>query len=284
MLSESEAPIPAWTELPEDLMENILQRLSSEEILKSVEKVCTTWWRACKNPALWRVVSVDHRRCTPFQFEYVVRAAARRGQAQLVELKLYTVYSRVYCCAVLSHVAQRASQLRRLTLSELETTFFTRDLHNFPQLEELHLFVNQLLKLPQFETIGVSCPMLKSFTYACWYDYLDFAQFAQIITKTMPNLRHLRLFVREMKVDGLEAILDGCPHLESLMLPQSCGLDLQGPLGKRCARQIKHLWLHPDSSEFTFVGPDKQTLLFGPNHRRQDIILERTEWRVQLNN
>ncbi|KAL1536421.1 hypothetical protein AAHA92_29080 [Salvia divinorum] len=73
-----------------------------------------------------------------------------------------------------------------------------------------------ILASKDFETIGISFPMLKSFTYHnCWIrppDFLGHVDFG----KTMLNLRHLRLCEHSMVNNGLEKIIDGCPNLKSL--------------------------------------------------------------------
>ena len=98
------------------------------------------------------------------------------------------------------------------------------------------------------ETIGISCPMLKSFTYRNhWVVNLDVSEHAVAIGKTMPNLRHLQLCGMRIENRGLEAILDGCHQLESLDLGRCKGLDMQGALVKRCSEQIKDLRLRPVS-------------------------------------
>ncbi|KAG6407161.1 hypothetical protein SASPL_130145 [Salvia splendens] len=104
--------------------------------------------------------------------------------------------------------------------------------------------------LEDVETIGISCPMLKSFTFTNSQTYIvDFSEHAVAIGKTMPNLCHLRLFKLRIENKGLEAILDGCPILESLHLLQCSDFHLQGGLGKRCYDQIKDLILDSYSSE-----------------------------------
>jgi hypothetical protein len=65
----------------------------------------------------------------------------------------------------------------------------------------------------------------------------------------MPELRSLQLFGDKLTNDGLQAILDGCPHLESLDLRQCFNVILAGDLGKRCAGQIKHLRRPLDSTD-----------------------------------
>lgn len=155
----------------------------------------------------------------------------------------------------------RSSQLLRLTLVEYHSIGFalTDAIKKLPQLEELHLIMMPSLDPKDVETIGISCPMLKSFTYnESWIEHPEFSEDEELsesyydeysiaIGKTMSNLRHLRLFAHRMKNEGLEVILDGCPHLESLDLRRCTGLDLQGALGKRCSEQIKDLRLPSDS-------------------------------------
>ena len=110
------------------------------------------------------------------------------------------------------------------------------------------------LSVEEFESIGMSCPVLKSFTYIDYWltDYPIVGRFgtdhAIVIGETMPNLHHLGLWGQPMTNQGLEAILDGCPHLESLDLRRCTGLDLEGALGKRCSDRIKHLRLPSDYS------------------------------------
>ena len=90
--SSSNAPplllSPPWTELPDDLTANILQRLDAQERLESAQLVCSTWWRACKNPAMWRVIDFSIPRCQYSEFQNVLRCAIDRSQGQLVELKI----------------------------------------------------------------------------------------------------------------------------------------------------------------------------------------------------
>ena len=51
---------PNWLELPHELTENILQRLPTAEILNSARKVCTNWRIICKDPAIWKVISMEN--------------------------------------------------------------------------------------------------------------------------------------------------------------------------------------------------------------------------------
>ncbi|CAB4306924.1 unnamed protein product [Prunus armeniaca] len=55
----------------------------------------------------------------------------------------------------------------------------------------------------------------------------------------MHDSHHLQLRGNKLTNDGLQAILDGCPHLESLDLRGCFHLKLGGELGRRCAERIK---------------------------------------------
>lgn len=102
------------------------------------------------------------------------------------------------------------------------------------------------------ELIGTSCPKVKSFTFndrGFKYPFTEGNEYALAVAKSMPNLQHLKLFGNKMKNEGLEAILDGCPHLKSLDIRQCFSVNLEGNLGKRCSKQIEHVRYPCDSTE-----------------------------------
>ncbi|KAH6799843.1 hypothetical protein C2S52_000307 [Perilla frutescens var. hirtella] len=261
--AEAEAS-PPWMELPLDLTANILQRLGAVEILGSAQKVCATWRKLCQDPAMWRVINIiNPDRIYSGECTNICRRAVDRSHGQLIDVTL-VFFGRD---ELLDYIVLRSRHLRCLTLAycdEISTTALITAVKKLPQLEELHL-IKQYIPAGDIQTIGISCPMLKSFTSnhgrlsrRCWkrsqrmrrrfrgYSENDEAV---AIAKSMPNLHHLRLFANYLNNEGLEAILDGCPRLESLDLRQCFGLDLVGALGKRCRDQIKHLKLPSDSDD-----------------------------------
>lgn len=139
----------------------------------------------------------------------------------------------------------------------METTCFTTLLRdgclaaaakNFPLLEELHIYLSYINK-DQIEVIGHSCPLLKSFTLSA-HGFLGYQSNdeALAVARSMPELRHLSLFGNALSNEGLHAILDGCPHLESLDLRHCYNIDLdEGDLESRCKQQIVDL-KDPDDS------------------------------------
>ncbi|XP_057763922.1 putative F-box/LRR-repeat protein 23 [Salvia miltiorrhiza] len=262
--ASSSASPPPWIEPPEDVTVNILQRLGAEEKL-SAQLVCSSWWKVCKDPAMWRVIDL----CNPdsdsrtVKKEYVAmcRRAVDRSQGQLVDFAIDSFGDG----ELINYVVDRAQNLKRLKLvscNEMSGGPFIQAVEKLRQLEELHLTMIPCIYAHHIEAIGSSCPKLKSFSYnECGSKHqlppdsededidegLDVNDYARAIGKCMPNLHHLQLSGYEMQDEGLEAILDGCPRLVSLDIRQCSGLALRGDLGNRCYEQIKHLMLPIDS-------------------------------------
>ena len=117
-----------------------------------------------------------------------------------------------------------------------------------PLLEELGITLF-LLPKESLEAVGHCCPRLKSLKWNQKWDAADKEcdEEAVAIAKNMPELHHLQLIGNQLTNDGLQAILDGCPHLESLDLRGCFNVTLSGSLGRRCAERIKNL-RHPNDS------------------------------------
>lgn len=100
-----------------------------------------------------------------------------------------------------------------------------------------------------FHYIGQSCPLLKSLKFSPSILKVDNKDdsVAFAIAKTMSELRHLTILKNGITNDGLLAILDGCPLLESLDLRGCVHLDMNESLKKRCNVQIKEL-VYPTES------------------------------------
>ncbi|CAK9142851.1 unnamed protein product [Ilex paraguariensis] len=156
----------------------------------------------------------------------------------------------------LLELVNRSTQLRHLRLvscGKLSTERLNVVVEKLPLLEEFHLYYTYIDK-EAIETIGCCCPLLKSFTYnQKWiiknYKYRDDTlndnDEALAIAKNIPGLRHLQLEGNRMTNIGLQALLDGCPHLDSLVLEQCLNINLNGDVGKRCSK-IKDMHFHLD--------------------------------------
>ncbi|XP_057763926.1 putative F-box/LRR-repeat protein 23 [Salvia miltiorrhiza] len=268
--ASSSASPPPWIELPEDVTVNILQRLGAEGML-SAELVCSSWWKVCKDPAMWRVIDL----CNPDpgatnlrrKYTAMCRRAVDRSQGQLVDLTMDSFGNG----HLIKYVAHRSRDLKRLKLVScihIAGCLLVQAVEKLGQLEELHLNTSTWISAHHIEAIGNACPKLKSFSFSedgSWCqlppylenggidDKSDWNRYARAIGKCMPNLHHLQLCSCLMQNEGLAAILDGCPRLESLDIRQCFGLDLEGDLGKRCREQIKDMRLTDGPGLFNFV-------------------------------
>jgi hypothetical protein len=112
-----------------------------------------------------------------------------------------------------------------------------------PLLEELAISHCSLSK-EALKAVGRCCPLLKSLKFnseVYRIPHIECDEEALAIAKNMPGLRRLQLFGNKLTNDGVQAILDGCPHLESLDLRQCFNVNLVGNLERRCSEQIKDL-------------------------------------------
>ncbi|KAL1560493.1 F-box protein SKIP19-like isoform X1 [Salvia divinorum] len=267
VVASTSAPPPPWIELPRDVTANILKRLGPEAILTSAQQVCSTWWKVCKDPALWRVINFSNTMLIDRYTKYHVmcRRAVDRSRGQLVDLTIENFGDD----ELMEYIADRSRNLKRLKLGsfyEISGDAVVKAVAKLRQLEELHLTGKQWIVPADVEAIGNSCSKLESFSFNGHGsghpfpleledddDDDDFSEgfgqndYALAIVKSMPNLRHLQLCAHCMQNEGLEAILNGCPRLESLDIRRCFGLDLGGDLGKRCRQQIKDLRLPNDS-------------------------------------
>ncbi|CAH1448700.1 unnamed protein product [Lactuca virosa] len=80
---------PNWLKLPEELMANILQRLSYLEILKSASKVCTTWKKICKDPAMWKVIDMRKQEVYRWSMNFHIETLITK----LVDLRHTSTYT-----------------------------------------------------------------------------------------------------------------------------------------------------------------------------------------------
>ncbi|XP_042059436.1 putative F-box/LRR-repeat protein 23 [Salvia splendens] len=200
-------------------------------------------------------------------YNVMCHRAVYRSQVQLVDLTIQNFGDD----ELIEYIANRSQNLKRLKLGSfyvISVDAVIKAVAKLQQLEELHLTGKPWIVPAHIEAIGTSCPKLISFSYNGHGtehpfpleleddddDYDDeFSKgfgrndYALAIVKSMPNLQHLQLCAHCMQNEGLEAILNGFPRLESLDIRRCFGLELGGDLGERCRQQIKDLRLPNDS-------------------------------------
>ncbi|KAL4325426.1 hypothetical protein GQ457_11G017490 [Hibiscus cannabinus] len=197
-----------WLKLPSDVTASILSRLGAVDILNNARFVCTEWRNICKG------TTIDMGRCSDV--------------------------------LNLDHDLQKSGRLKRLRLvscRNISDEGLSAAVVKFPLLEELEISYCPITERA-LETIGSSCPLLNSLKFnvqGCKRYFSGCDDEALAIAETMPRLRHLQVFGNKLTDNGLRAILDGCPRLESLDLRKCYNVGLGGNLERRCVERIKRL-------------------------------------------
>uniref|UniRef100_A0A803LY03 F-box/LRR-repeat protein 15/At3g58940/PEG3-like LRR domain-containing protein n=1 Tax=Chenopodium quinoa TaxID=63459 RepID=A0A803LY03_CHEQI len=193
-----------------------------------------------------------------FYVNAMTRYAVDRSCGCLVDIYLESVCDD----ETLMYIVERSKNLKHLRLGHytgVSDGVLIEAVKMLPALEEVAIIICSF-SVDTIEAIGHTCPPLKSFTLndiAPDYEYADADnEEALAIAKSMPNLRTLQLIGTFMTNEGLKAILDGCPLLESLDLRACFFIDLSGELGKKC-EQIKYVRQPGDStSDYNQVFSD----------------------------
>ncbi|WOG96154.1 hypothetical protein DCAR_0415485 [Daucus carota subsp. sativus] len=251
------ASIPAppsrnWLELPPELTASIFHRVGAIDVLMNARKVCRTWRQLCSDPEMWRVVDLRYTGdLCDIDLRKMARKALEMSAGHLVDLTVRHFADD----ELLNFIADRSSQLRRVSLIScfsITSDGLSEMVKKLPLLEDLHLYRIHVSK-QAIEVAGKHCTQLKSFklnSQDYGYSNIGCDEEAVAIAENMHGLRHLQLFGNKITTDGLLAILEKCPHLESLDLRRCLNVaNLEPDLLKRLSQQMKDLRLTYDSLE-----------------------------------
>ncbi|XP_074290454.1 F-box protein SKIP19-like [Silene latifolia] len=237
---------PNWVELPEDIWFLILSKLTTIDIIENVQKVCMLFRKICKQATMFKAIDMSLPRGyafmeLPYDLNAMTRFAVDRSGGGLVDIYME------YLCDddTLVYIVERSKNLKHLRLAHyvyVSDEELIEAAKKLPMLEEVQIIICSFSE-ETVEAVGHACPTLTSFSITGIGSKKQnhiFNEEALAISRSMPNLRHLQLIGNNMSNEGLKAILDGCPLLESLDLRACFQIDLSGDLGKRCER-IQHL-------------------------------------------
>lgn len=110
----------SWAELPTELTSSILQRLGAIEVLENAQKVCTSWRRVSKDPAMWRKIVMHNVEDLGYNLDIMYRHAVDRSQGGLVEIEIWDFGTD----SLVNYIADRFS----LSLSLLMKSRFAREI------------------------------------------------------------------------------------------------------------------------------------------------------------
>ncbi|KAK9669652.1 hypothetical protein RND81_13G146100 [Saponaria officinalis] len=243
-------PQPNWLLLPEDVWFSILSKLYTCDIIENAQKVCKLFRKICIQPSMFRIINMllpDSDMVLNFDVDVMTRYAIDRSAGDLVDIYLE------YCDdETLMYIVERSKNLKHLRIGHhihISDDVLIDAVGKLSMLEEVEIIICDFSE-ETIEALGQACPCLKSFSLndvgSRRYAYASNGE-ALAIANSMPNLRRLQLIGNSMTNEGLNAILDRCPLLESLDLRACFDVYLSGDLGKRCEK-IKHLRRPNDST------------------------------------
>uniref|UniRef100_A0ACD6A486 Uncharacterized protein n=1 Tax=Avena sativa TaxID=4498 RepID=A0ACD6A486_AVESA len=255
-----------WAEMPLDSILAVFHKLDHIDILMGADQVCHSWRRAARDePVLWRRIVMRGKAglSSRINRQGMACAAVHRSAGQC------EAFCGEYAgddgfLLYLSEQAPCLKSLRLISCSGVSFDGFAEMIRRFPLLEELEL--SQCPALTEwghlqnevFEILGQACPRLKHFLLNKQYfeeqRWVEKDIDARSIA-TMHKLRSLQVFANDLSNEGLAAILENCPYLESLDIRHCFNVDMDGIddekgklLRDKCAR-IKTVRFPRDSTD-----------------------------------
>ncbi|RLM60635.1 putative F-box/LRR-repeat protein 23 [Panicum miliaceum] len=215
-----------WSELPADVLPLVFANLGAVDILMGSGLVCHSWLEAAKVPHLWRSVDMANHKVLEKMDDDVLCEMAKvamdrsKGQLEVFLGKFFVTDE------ILKYIGDRG---------------FTDLIMKSPLLEDLSLgLCPRVGGRKVFEATVKACPHLKRFSlhrelfrFSFKYPerYAEASGFA-----AMRELRSLSLTGSSVSTRELQAILDGCPHLETLFLRDCYDVVSDSALQAKCAR------------------------------------------------
>lgn len=233
-----------WTGMMPDILANIFCRLSLQERLLNIPRVCKLWKLASEDPACWQIIdlTVCSNRKTPVcKAESLVKMLVIRSQGLLTHLTLPFLMNDAF----LTFIACRAPLLRVLHMpnSILLTDYLVTWIAPMMRfITDLDVSGCNGLSHVTLEAFGVHCRHItqlrrnRNFFFTANPDDGE----AYTIAQHFPQLEHLEMANGLLSFKGLEAILYGCPKLASLDLRGCCQhLEMDEAFIMECKKRLR---------------------------------------------
>ncbi|KAJ3698586.1 hypothetical protein LUZ61_002291 [Rhynchospora tenuis] len=249
---------PDWSELHRDMLMVIFGKIKTVEVLKSA-CTCKSWRMASREPECWRTIDMRNHGYKSGGFLLIdpTMLAIDLSQGRVEEFSIEDFGDD----NLLRYLSDRTSALKCLRLIScyfISEKGLAATIKKQPQLEEIQIAFGTFSDKVT-EIVGMAAPQLKRFKFnaLCMYksmtDQVDeedssFDVAALGIAKTMHQLRYLQLTYNSITNRGLKAILEGCPHLETLDIRGCCNVSMGYDMWPLCAR-LTCLWQPNDSLE-----------------------------------
>ncbi|KAJ3698582.1 hypothetical protein LUZ61_002287 [Rhynchospora tenuis] len=247
-----------WAEMQSDVLMLIFQKIGLIEVLRAAGSVCRSWRKVAKEePELWRRINMTNHGYVrnAYLLKDPTRVAIDRSGGLLEEFSVEGFGDD----DLLRYLCDRTSVLKRLCLIscyQFSAEAIAETAKRQPLLEEIQITLGSFTQKVT-EIVGKECPQLKTFKFnKTWYhnpdhdpnydDEISHDEDAFGIAETMHQLRHLQLIGNRLTKEGLEAILDGCPHLETLDIRRCYNVEMDADMQAVCAK-LKTIRLPSDS-------------------------------------
>eukprot|EP00250_Pteridium_aquilinum_P008553 c18030_g1_i1 orf=558-1556(-) len=216
-----EADVPCWADMLPDALAKIFSRLSLEDMLSNIPRVCRTWRRASHDAVCWQKVDLDEwsQGRKPETLEKMLVFLMNRSRGCLREI----------CAPKLSNdnmlrvIAWSGSPLRVLRIPQ---SIVTEDCmcqlaSHFASVTFLDVS-GCILTRASVESFGKHCRLMTRLNLNMYPQQSsnrtvgDDMAFA--IAQYMPQLKHLEMAYGTLTNTGLKAVLEKCTSLEHLDL------------------------------------------------------------------
>ncbi|KAL5717560.1 hypothetical protein ACHQM5_010543 [Ranunculus cassubicifolius] len=247
-----------WLDLPRDVAIHIFLNLGVFDIILNVQSVCSSWRKLAKEPQLFRCIEMENvfypsRPSDSENLNIMAKDCIDRSCGQLVKFSVTDFATD----DLLHYLANKSISLKCLRLSycfDFTEDGLTEVVKKFHALEELELCHCNVMK-KVIEVAGSSCPQLTTFGLIQYGLMLPPSKVtdkcneeAFVIAANMPQLRRLHVFGNLMNDDGLQVILEKCPHLEYLDLRQCFNIKFEGDLRNKC-KGVQNIRFPNDSTD-----------------------------------
>ncbi|KAG6691937.1 hypothetical protein I3842_10G086800, partial [Carya illinoinensis] len=238
-----------WLDLPLDLTSSILRRLDTIKILTSAQMVCLHWRNVCKDASMWHTLNMGHwdswRHLLNCVYRKICRRAFYLSRGQLVRIEV----GRFCDENLLKYITESSSELRYLGVVNWCFKISDKELSeiaaNIPLLEELEISYCRLITENFLKVVGHNCSHSKSLKLRreVWGDgpFEECDRWAVAIAKNMLGLVRLQPDGNSLTNDGVQVILKGCPHLQSLELRHCRYVTKKGEFERWCSQQVRNL-------------------------------------------
>ncbi|GJN09444.1 hypothetical protein PR202_ga27451 [Eleusine coracana subsp. coracana] len=209
-----------WSDMHVDVLLLIFAKLGTIEVITGAGLVCHSWLDAAMLPHLWQSVDMSNHKVVEEMDGNVLCAVAKVAVDRSCG-RLETFVGKGFVTDdLLNHIGNRAPSLKGLRLISCSAIFnagVAETIKKFPLLDDLEISLcSNVYGKNVFNTIA------------------------------MTKLKSLQLFGSNLTKRGLIAILDSCPHLESLDIRNCYNIQMDNTLQGMCAG-IKSLKLPHDS-------------------------------------